>query len=92
MEFGGWNAPRSHLAAVPRLKSRIATSGKCTLQPCKLADENMDLIMKNIPLSADENLIEAGHQAAAAMRVIRELQASIFTGGHTFTRDPINER
>ena len=74
--------------------------------------------MKNITLSADENLIEAARrravaehttlnaqfrlwiehyagreqQAAEAMRVIRELQGSIFTGGRKFTRDQMNER
>ncbi|MDE2926000.1 MAG: hypothetical protein OXT71_06345 [Acidobacteriota bacterium] len=74
--------------------------------------------MKNITLSADENLIEAARrraaaehttlneqfrgwlenyvrreqQAAEAMRVIRELQGRIFTGGRTFTRDQMNER
>ena len=52
----------------------------------------MDLIMKNIPLSAEVNPIEVARRPAAAMRVIRELQGSIFTGGHTSTRDPINER
>ncbi len=31
-------------------------------------------------------------QAAEAMRVIRELQSSIFTGGRKFTRDEMNER
>ena len=74
--------------------------------------------MKNITLSADENLIEAARrravaehttlnaqfrlwienyvrreqQAAEAMRVIRELQSSLFTGGQKFTRDEMNER
>lgn len=74
--------------------------------------------MKNITLSADENLIEAARrramaehttlneqfrvwlshyvgrerQAAEAMKVIRELQGSIFTGGRRFTRDEMNER
>ena len=74
--------------------------------------------MKNITLSADENLIEAARQragtehttlneqfrlwlenyvrreqqAAEAMRVIRELQGGIFTGGRKFTRDEMNER
>ena len=74
--------------------------------------------MKNITLSADENLIEAARrravaehttlnaqfrlwlesyagreqQAAEAMRVIRELQGSVFTGGRRFTRDEMNER
>ena len=74
--------------------------------------------MKNITLSADENLIEAARrravaehttlnaqfrlwienyvrreqQAAEAMRVIRELQGSLFTGGQKFTRDEMNER
>ena len=74
--------------------------------------------MKNITLSADENLIEAARrravaehttlneqfrlwmenyvrreqQAAEAMRVIRELQRGIFTGGRKFTRDEMNER
>ncbi len=74
--------------------------------------------MKNITLSADENLIEAARQravaehttlneqfrlwledyvgrkqqAAEAMKVIRELQGSIFTGGRKFTRDEMNER
>ncbi len=74
--------------------------------------------MKNITLSADENLIEAARwraaaehttlneqfrvwlenyvrreqQAAEAMRVIRELQGRIFTGGRKFTRDQMNER
>ena len=80
--------------------------------------EGRDRIMKNITLSADENLIEAARQRAAAehttlnerfrvwlehyvrreqqaaeaMRVIRELQGRIFTGGRTFTRDQMNER
>ena len=74
--------------------------------------------MKNITLSADENLIEAARrravaehttlneqfrvwlslyvgreqQAAKAMKVIRELQGSIFTRGRKFTRDEMNER
>ncbi len=74
--------------------------------------------MKNITLSADENLIEAARRqavsehttlnqqfrlwlenyvrreqrAAEAMRVIRELQGSITTGGRRFTRDEMNER
>ena len=74
--------------------------------------------MKNITLSADENLIAAARQravaehttlneqfrlwlenyvrreqrAAEAMRVMRELQGSIFTGGRKFTRDEMNER
>ena len=74
--------------------------------------------MKNITLSADENLIEGARrralsehttlneqfrlwlqnyvrreqQAAEAMRVMRELQGSIFTGGRKFTRDEMNER
>ena len=76
------------------------------------------MIVKNITLSADENLIEAARrravaehttlneqfrlwlqnyvrreqQAAEAMRVIRELQGGIFTGGRKFTRDEMNER
>ena len=74
--------------------------------------------MKNITLSADENLIEAARrravsehttlneqfrlwlknyvrreqQAAEAMRVMRELQGSISTGGRKFTREEMNER
>ena len=74
--------------------------------------------MKNITLSADENLIEAARrravaehttlneqfrlwlenyvrreqQAAEAVRVMHELQGSIFTGGRKFTRDEMNER
>ena len=74
--------------------------------------------MKNITLSADENLIEAARRqavserttlnqqfrlwlenyvrreqrAAEAMRVVRELQGSISTGGRRFTRDEMNER
>ncbi len=74
--------------------------------------------MKNVTLSADENLIEAARrravsehttlneqfrlwlknyvrreqQAAEAVRVMRELQGSIFTGGRKFTRDEMNER
>ncbi len=74
--------------------------------------------MKNITLSADENLIEAARRqaiaehttlneqfrlwlenyvrceqrAAEAMRVVRELQDSITTGGRKFTRGEMNER
>lgn len=74
--------------------------------------------MKNITLSADENLIEAARrrataehttlneqfriwlshyvgreqQAAEAVKVIRELQDSIFTRGRKFSRDEMNER
>ena len=74
--------------------------------------------MKNITLSADENLIEAARRQAVsehttlnqqfrlwlesyvrreqraveAIRVIRELQGSITTGGRKFTRDELNER
>ena len=76
------------------------------------------MTVKNITLSADENLIEAARrravsehttlnkqfrlwlenyvrreqQAAEAVRVMRELQGSIFTGGRKFTRDEMNER
>ena len=31
-------------------------------------------------------------QAEEAMRVVRELQGSVFTGGRRFTRDEMNER
>ncbi len=74
--------------------------------------------MKNITLSADENMIEAARrravsehttlneqfrlwlvnyarletQAEEAMRVVRKLQGSVFTGGRRFTRDEMNER
>ncbi len=74
--------------------------------------------MKNITLSADENLIEAARrrataerttlnakfrlwladyvgreqQADKAMRVMRELQGKLSTGGRKFTRDEMNER
>ena len=74
--------------------------------------------MKNITLSADENMLEAARrravserttlneqfrlwlvnyarletQAEEAMRVVREFQGSIFTGGRRFTRDEMNER
>ena len=39
-----------------------------------------------------ENYVRREQQAAEAMRVIRELQSSIFTGGRKFTRDEMNER
>ena len=46
--------------------------------------------MKNITLSADEDLIEAARRRAAA--VLRELRGSISTGGRKFTREEMNER
>ena len=74
--------------------------------------------MRNITLSADENLIEEARRRAAEERTtlnaqfrlwlanyvgqerkaqraeaaIRDLHAVISTGGHTFTRDEMNER
>ncbi len=39
-----------------------------------------------------ENYVRRDQQAAEAMRVIRELQGSLFTGGRKFTRDEMNER
>ena len=39
-----------------------------------------------------ESYVGRGQQAAEAMRVIRELQGSLFTGGRKFTRDEMNER
>ena len=81
--------------------------------------------MKDITMSADENLIVSAHRCAAAnrttlnaqfqlwlkddiqrngdcvqrenqvaeaMKVIRDLQGNIFTGGRKFTREEMNER
>ena len=39
-----------------------------------------------------KNSVRNKQQAAEAMRVIRELQGSIFTNGRKFSRDEINER
>ena len=39
-----------------------------------------------------ENYVRREHRAAEAMRVIRELQGSITTGGRRFSRDELNER
>ena len=39
-----------------------------------------------------ENYVRREQRAAEAMRVIRELQGSITTGGRKFTRDEMNER
>ena len=39
-----------------------------------------------------EDYVGRKQQAAEAMKVIRELQGSIFTGGRKFTRDEMNER
>ena len=39
-----------------------------------------------------KNYIRGEQQAAEAMRVIRELQSSIFTNGRKFSRDEMNER
>lgn len=39
-----------------------------------------------------ENYARREQQVAEAMRVMRELQGSIFTGGRKFTRDEMNER
>ncbi len=74
--------------------------------------------MKNITLSASEQLIEAARQraliehttlneqfrlwledyvrrpqqASTALKTIRALRSSLFTGGRKFTRDEMNER
>ena len=42
--------------------------------------------------SWDEDNVLPERQAAEAMRVLRELQCSIFTGGRKFTRKEMNER
>ena len=39
-----------------------------------------------------KNYVHSEEHATEAMRVIRELQGSIFTGGRKFTREEINER
>lgn len=39
-----------------------------------------------------ENYVRGEQQAAEAMRVIRELQSSIFTNGRKFSREEMNER
>lgn len=39
-----------------------------------------------------ERYVRREQRAAEAMRVIRELQGSITTGGRRFTRDEMNER
>ena len=39
-----------------------------------------------------QKYVQGEKQPAEAVRVIRELQRSIFTGGQKFTRDEINER
>ena len=42
--------------------------------------------------SRHENNILPEKQAAEAMKTIRKLQRSIFTGGRKFTREEMNER
>ena len=42
--------------------------------------------------SQHENNILPEKQAAEAMKAIRELQSSVFTGGGKFTRKEMNER
>ena len=39
-----------------------------------------------------QKYVRREQQTAEAMRVIRECQSSIFTGGQNFTRDEMNER
>ena len=39
-----------------------------------------------------ENYVRREQRAAEAMRVVRELQGTITTGGRRFTRDEMNER
>ncbi len=39
-----------------------------------------------------KNYVRNEQQAAEAMRVIRELQGTIFTNGRKFSRDEMNER
>lgn len=39
-----------------------------------------------------ERYVRREQQAAEAVRVMRELQGKLFTGGRKFTRDEMNER
>ena len=39
-----------------------------------------------------KNYVRGEQQAAEAMRVIRELQSSVFTNGRKFSREEMNER
>lgn len=69
----------------------IASAHRCAVANHTTLNEQFQLWLQDY-VQRNEDCIQRENQAAEAMKVMRELQGSIFTGGRKFTREEMNER
>ena len=69
----------------------IASAHRCAVANRTTLNEQFQMWLKDyVQHNGDRDQREK--RAAKAMKVIRDLQGSIFTGGRKFTREEMNER
>ena len=69
----------------------IASAHRCAEANRTTLNEQFQLWLKDY-VQRNKDCVQRENQAAEAMKVIRDLQGSIFTGGRKFTREEMNER
>ena len=69
----------------------IASAHRCAVANRTTLNEQFQVWLKDyVQRNGDRDQRE--NRAAEAMKTIRDLQSSIFTGGRKFTREEMNER
>ena len=69
----------------------IASAHRCATANRTTLNEQFQVWLKDY-VQRNGDCVQRENQAAEAMKVIRDLQGSIFTGGRKFTREEMNER
>ena len=69
----------------------IASAHRCAVANRTTLNEQFQVWLKDY-VQRNEDCDQRENRAAKAMKVIRDLQGSIFTGGRKFTREGMNER
>ena len=67
----------------------IASAHRCAVANRTTLNAQFQVWLKDY---VQRNADQRENRAAEAMKVIRDLQGSIFTGGRKFTREEMNER
>ena len=69
----------------------ITSAHRCAAANRTTLNEQFQVWLKDY-VQRNEDCGQRENRAAEAMKVIRDLQGSIFTGGQKFTREEMNER
>ena len=69
----------------------IASAHRCAAANRTTLNAQFQLWLKD-DIQRNGDCVQRENQVAEAMKVIRDLQGNIFTGGRKFTREEMNER